>query len=251
MSALSTNPGFRDIGHTQRGVALVMAVLIVAIIVTATTFLAFEQQLWIRQSENIADHALTESVRRGALEGALIILSEDAKDNITDDLEESWHSAPLGGEVGSGMFIGQIDDAQGRFNLNSLVKKDGQPDPKYLAVFRRLLSLNDIDPNLADAVVDWIDADGQQRPYGAEDISYLGQQIPYRAANQSFSSVEELVLVQGFDAEMLNKLRDYLTALPEPTPININTAPAEVLKSLDIKITDQITENIITKRNER
>ncbi|GMR18040.1 MAG: GspK family T2SS minor pseudopilin variant XcpX [Gammaproteobacteria bacterium] len=236
----------------QRGVALISTILIVAIVVTATAFLSFEQQLWIRQAENISDRARAESVRRGAMQGALILLEEDAKDSTTDDLTEEWYTALLGGQVGDGGFVGTIQDAQSLFNLNSLINSDGKThNPRNTAMFRRLLSAQSIDPNLVDAVLDWLDKDSQQRAYGAEDIAYLDQKIPYRIANQKFSSVEELRLVQGFDMKSVNKLRNYLTALPDnTTPININTAPPEILKAMfTIPPTDAVIQgSIINKR---
>ena len=236
--------------NNQQGVALISAILIVAIVVTAAAFLSFEQQLWIRQAENISDRALAESVRRGAMQGALIILEEDAKDSTTDHLDEDWYKASLGGPIGDGGFVGLIRDAQALFNLNSLVKKDGTPNKKNIDMFKRLLSAQNIDPNLAEAVVDWLDEGSRTRPYGAEDIDYLDVKIPYRTANQKFSSIEELRLVKGFDTKSVNKLRDYLTALPENnTSININTAPIEVLKAMFTNPpTDTVIQDLIVDK---
>jgi general secretion pathway protein K len=81
-------------------------------------------------------------------------------------------------------------------------------------------------------VIDWIDADSNASAAGAEDIDYLQMKTPYRAANQPFQSVEELRLVRGFTRDMVDKLRDFVTALPQPTAINVNTADKKVLESL-------------------
>jgi general secretion pathway protein K len=81
-------------------------------------------------------------------------------------------------------------------------------------------------------VIDWIDADSNASPAGAEDIDYLQMKTPYRAANQRMQSVEELRLVRGFTREMVDKLRPLVTALPQDTAINVNTASEEVLAAL-------------------
>jgi general secretion pathway protein K len=47
-----------------------------------------------------------------------------------------------------------------------------------------------------------------------------------------FLEVEDLLAVRGLTPEMLEKLRPYVIVLPEPTPVNVNTASAEVLAAV-------------------
>jgi len=47
-----------------------------------------------------------------------------------------------------------------------------------------------------------------------------------------FLEVEDLLAVKGFTPEMVEKLRPFVTVLPEPTPVNVNTAPPEVLAAV-------------------
>jgi len=78
-------------------------------------------------------------------------------------------------------------------------------------------------------------------PAGAEDDYYTWLDPAYRAANQAFSSVSELLLVKGFSANVEEEKADFdllvphLSALPHeagPTPVNVNTATPEVIASL-------------------
>jgi general secretion pathway protein K len=127
-----------------------------------------------------------------------------------------------------------IEDAQGRFNLNDLLRNNAASAPD-IEIFRRLLVVLSLQPALADALVDWIDADGEARPAGAEDIEYLNGKPSYRTGNQRLASVEELRLVRGFDAKTLQTLLPFVTALPPAagrTPINVNTAKPEVLAAV-------------------
>jgi general secretion pathway protein K len=112
--------------------------------------------------------------------------------------------------------------------------------------FRLLLASQGLAPELADAVVDWIDGDSDlSGPGGAEDAYYLSLPKPYRAANAPMMQVEELYQVRGFDAAAVRKLRPFVTALPVKaglTTVNVNTAPAEVLLALMPDRSEQVKQ---------
>ena len=214
----------------QQGLALITAMLVVAIAATVAVYVSLDQQVWLRQAQNLSDREQAEVVRAAAEEWAIIILDKDAKDSTNDNLDENWHKPLPVIPVEGGQITGRIDDAQGRFNINNLVLRNNAAD---IRVFRNLLTSQSINPDLINAVMDWMDSDSDTRsPDGAEDIDYLQLPTPYRAANQKMASVDELRLVRGFTPEMVEKLRPFLTALPKPTDINVNTAPREVLSAL-------------------
>jgi general secretion pathway protein K len=213
----------------QRGMAVITAILVVALVASAASFMAWQQQLWVRQVSNLNEQAQSRVVMLAALQWARAILAQDARDNNVDHLGEGWASslAPL--PVEGGELAGGVTDQQGLFNLNSLVR-EGKASASDLAVFRKLLELLQLSPALADAVVDWIDPDAEVTyPGGAEDMDYLVLDPPYRAGNQPLTTVDGLARVKGFDAATLERLRPFVTALPKPTPVNVNTAPPEVL----------------------
>jgi general secretion pathway protein K len=232
----------------QKGLALITAMLVVAIAATTAAYLSLDQQIWLRQAQNLSDRAQAEVVRAGALEWAITILAKDAKDNKSDDLTENWAKPLPALAVEGGQVTGQITDAQGLFNINNLVR-NGNPSAPDIGTFQHLLLSLSIDPNLTDAVVDWIDADSDKLPYGAEDLDYLQMKTPYRAANQPLQSVDELRLVRGFTPEIVEKLRPWITALPQPTEINVNTAPKEVLSALFYTL-PTAAEQIISTREQ-
>lgn len=228
--------------------AVVTALLIVAIIATVASYMALGQQVWLRQAQNIADRTQAEAVINGAFEWAAIILTLDAQDNQTDDLTQAWAQVlpPLPAE--GGVVTGRITDAQGRFNLNNLVRQ-GTVNGEDVLVFQRLLQTQELPVELVGALVDWLDADNVTQPNGAEDVDYLSAENPYRAANQPMQSVEELRLVKGFSSEIINKLRPFVTALPQPTAININTASPELLSALFAISTTQ-AQQLVDQRND-
>jgi general secretion pathway protein K len=226
------------IARAQRGIALVTALMIVAIAAAIAVKIAFAHQIWFRQMENVSDRGATDWLRRGALHWASVALLEDSAQNSIDHLGEPWAmSLPTLPVEGGGINV-RIEDAQGRFNLNNLFQNTtlgSVPSKTDVAIFERLLQNLGLDPNLANAVVDWIDPDGNvSSPGGAEDIDYLNLKPPYRAANQGLASAEELRLVRGFDAKTYATLLPYVTVLPPGThyAINVNTASPQVLAAL-------------------
>lgn len=237
----------------ENGVALITAIFIVAVVVTITSILSLNQQVWIRQVQNMMDKSQATSVLNGAYLSATALLAEDAKLNDSDHLKELWATLPLGGEAEGGIYIGTASDGQALFNLNNLVVGD-KPSTPDIAVFRKLLAHVKLDENLVEPVVDWIDKDTKPRPNGgAEDANYLGKQpVAYRTPNKLIESVHELRLIEGFSApenkEALNQLLELVTALPERTAINVNTAPTVIINAILPNATDTLGENIVKYR---
>jgi len=216
--------------HHQQGLALITAVLVVAIVATVATTLALGEQVWFRQAQNMTNRAQAESLRKGALNYAAILLARD--DAKIDHLGEPWAKPLPPLPVEDGMIAFTVSDAQGRFNLNNLVR-NGQPSTPDIAMFQRLLISQKFDPGLSATLLDWLDTGSDVTlPGGAEDIEYLSLPQPYRSANQLLTSVDELRLVKGFTAKVVKELRPYVTALPYSTPVNVNTAPEQVLAAL-------------------
>jgi general secretion pathway protein K len=217
----------------QRGVALLTAVLIVAIVAALSIYLAWDRTLAFRRTQDLVDQDRARQLCLGAEAWAAHTLA-DTVHRPDIDLGQSWaHPMPVtrigGGEVG-----GRIEDLQGRFNLNNLLAQ-GQVVGTSRQRFRRLLSRYRIDPARVDAVLDWIDRNDVPRGTdGAEDGTYMGAQPPYRAANRAFLSASSLRLVHGFDTKALAELSPSLAALPAGTAINVNTAPAPVLRALGL-----------------
>lgn len=221
----------------QRGMALITAILIVALAASAAAFMAWQQQLWVRQVQNLNESAQARAVALAALQWARSILAADARKGAVDHEGEAWAQALAPLPVEGGEMSGRIRDQQGLFNLNSVVRA-GRASAADLATYQRLLAQLDLPVELASALVDWIDGDAEPTlPGGAEDFDYLALDPPYRAANRVLTTVDGLARVKGYDAAALARLRPFVTALPKPTPINVNTAPPEILAALIPELT--------------
>jgi general secretion pathway protein K len=159
-------------------------------------------------------------------------LSDDRRSNSVDHLGEPWALRLPPMPVENGELSGYIEDQQGKFNLNNLVKS-GKVNLAQLAHFQRLLSVLGLPTALAGALTDWIDADSEPQPQdGAEDAYYLSLQPPYLAANRPLIDAAELALVRGFDDNVRARLRPFVSALPVFTPVNMNTASPEVIAAV-------------------
>jgi general secretion pathway protein K len=227
----------------QHGMALITVILIVAVISSIAVFINLNQQIWLRQTGNILDRAQGEDSYRSVIAVAKILLERDAAKTNRDDRQEIWASNIPVLPIESGQFAAVIHDAQGRFNLNNVIK-NGQPSAEDIGLLRRLFAFHGIGSNLVDSLVDWMDADTNTRPGGAEDIEYLAGKNPYRSANQPLSDVDELRLIKGFTPEIIATLKPSVTALPTYTPINVNTAPPAVLAALFINMSASEAESL-------
>jgi len=234
----------------QQGVALITAILVVALATTAAAAMMSRQQLDIRRSANLMEADQIRLYERGMVGWAGQILRRDREQGVVDHLKEEWATLLPPMPVENGQLAGYLEDMQGRFNLNSLLK-DGVKDELAVARFRRLLALLGLDQDLATAVVDWLDKDIDMGfPGGAEDYVYLGRQPAYRAANRLMVSPSELLLIDGVGQEQYHKLAPFVAVLPAATGININTASAQVLMSLADGIDEKAAEQLQQGRGE-
>jgi len=213
-------------------VAIVLAMGVVALAALAATGMMVSQSTWSRQAELRAGHAQSQLVLRAGLDWARALLGDDSRAGNVDHLGEPWALRLPPIPVENGSLAGRIEDEQGKFNLNNIVK-DGKVDAARLGDFGRLLWILELPPELADALADWVDADGEPlSAMGADDAYYLSLRPPYLAANRPLVDLAELALVRGFDARVRARLRPFVTALPRLTALNVNTASPEVIAAI-------------------
>jgi general secretion pathway protein K len=227
----------------QRGVALIIALILVALATILATKLSFDG--WLERRRTLSTLAAEQALHFSM--GAEALAADGLLQGVGTDvtLAQPWaqqmppqpltpQDDPEGEPIGT--LQGSLEDLQGLFNLNNLgrVTANGQQDPQPLAQFQRLLVSVGLEPKWAGIARDWIDADDLPgSPDGAEDSIYTSQQPPYRTGNWPMTSPTELMNLPGFGADRYRKIAPFVTALPSATTkINICTAPAQVLESL-------------------
>ncbi len=238
----------------QRGVALITALLIMALLASLGLSLSWDNAMDVRRTMTMLYHDEGTQAALGAEVWVMSLLRDDAQDSQTDHLGEIWAAEmpvlPIESDTVQGALHGDVQDLQGRFNVNNLVSRNGKIDTVSLDQFRRLLAALDIDPRFADLAADWIDVDQRAELAGAEDAIYSGMVPPYRSANQHLTSVTELAALEGMDKATFDTLLPHITALPGRTAINVNTATAVVLQSLSDNISADIAESLLGEREE-
>ncbi len=239
------------VSRRQSGIAALTAMLVVALATVLAVELLWNTSLDLRRTQNLLerDQAIQIGVGLELLAGELLRVDFEDDPNI-DSLSERW-AEEYGFPFEGGNVVGRLEDMQGRFNLNSLVNERGQRVPDAAAQFRRLVEVvvagdSDltVDPeSVVDAVVDWLDPNTLPDGIGgAEDGVYTNLTPPYRAANFWFTTTSELLAVDNVTPDLYTRLTGLVAALPPriATPVNVNTALPEVLRTLaqDISASD-------------
>ncbi|HEY6096239.1 MAG TPA: type II secretion system minor pseudopilin GspK [Gallionellaceae bacterium] len=233
----------------QRGVAIIIVILIVALATSLSVYVLNQQTLWQRQVEASFDRGQAKRLSLAGLDWARAILADDGRNNNVDHEGELWAKRLPAMPVEGGEILGFIEDRQGLFNLNNLVL-NGSSVPAYVAQFQRLLNMLGLPGELALNLADWLDSDNTpQLAGGAEDSYYLSLPRPYRCANRPLTEIGELSLVKGFDASIIKQLRPYVSVLPSPTTINVNFSPAEVLAAVIEKLPLSDARAIVLQRH--
>ncbi len=251
----------------QGGLAALLVIFVVALVSLLVTGLFTLHNTDIRRTGNILGQDQASMYSLAAETFAMVILKDDwikdkeegaFVDHELDLADEAWGQYAIQVPIDTNVGIqGQIDDMSAKFNINSIVKNNGDsstPDKAAIARLKRLLSnLAEVNPDLsAEKFVDWIDRDDQVYEIkGAEDETYQLYDPPYRAANDYFNDISELWLIDGMTAASFNELRELLTVLPNSDArININTAKPEVFRAYILDLSAEEANAIVQAREE-
>lgn len=249
----------------QRGVALIVVMLIVAMVAIIATNINSRNQLSVRRTLNLAQYDQAFWYAISAEELAKKVLKQDLDDSDnTVHLQQYWAQADVVFPADHGEIGGTISDLQSCFNLNSLSVstgevENGQPKPSTAAVqYKGLLVALGMDDfgaeRLTHTLKDYIDDDALASPFGAEDADYESRAVPYRAANTLMSHRSELRAVLGYSQDIYLRLQPYICVIPgnDKQVLNVNTLKVEQAALLagmfDNKISVGEAESIINQR---
>jgi general secretion pathway protein K len=247
------NPGaFRAAAFTgrtgSRGVVLVVLLWVLAIVSLMTLSFTKSIRIEFNAARNNRDKVTAHYLARtGMAESIFRLLRRTAMPPLPQTVDMALlppDDLDLGlvvSEYPQGKVTTRILDENGKINLNFTTEE----------VYRRLLAAIGVEKQRADVIIDsildWVDADKNNRLNGAEDDYYLSLNPPYRAKNGPFDTVEELLLVQGVTPEIFYgvKVKDeqgrileryglvnYVTVYTFSIQINLNSAPLPVLMAI-------------------
>jgi len=223
--------------------------LIVVLVTTLASAMVWQQ--WRAVQVEAAERARTQAawILAGALDWARLILREDARSGSATTLNDPW-ATPLAEarlssflaadkahtDDGPEAFLsGAIADAQSRYNLRNLVDDTGKVIPAEAAGLQRLFESVGVSPDLATRITSGLR--GALSPAGSEDRPASPPLMP--------RTVSQLTWL-GVDAASLRRLAPYVVILPVRTPVNLNTAPREVIaasvEGLDVGVAERLVQ---------
>lgn len=194
--------------RSHRGAILIVAMIIVFALTAMLLALGRTVRVEGTASANQAAMREAAAIARGAEQYAMALLLDtlDARRSVLDLDPALFQAIPVGG---GRFWIVRPDYGDSGLPTFGLVDESSKLDINFVGQTRlsRLAGLNE---DLAAAIVDWRDEDDETTPGGAESPVYLTKPEPYRAKNDRFESVEELLMVHGFSRSLLYG--------PEPQP---------------------------------
>jgi general secretion pathway protein K len=224
------NRPLRSTSTRSRGAAVLMALFVATLATLIVSGLFWTQFVLLRTIENQQLVSQSRLLLRGALDWARAILREDARTSNFDAISEPWGQrleetrldqlGETSALAAQATMSGDIEDAQSRFNLRGLVQ-DGQVSEAEVAALARLTKVLNLPEQTANLIA-----------------NHMAQALAVSDINATTPKPKPIPLVfpqdiggiSGISAEAAAKLAAYVVVLDEArTPINVNTAPAEVL----------------------
>lgn len=231
---------------SERGVALLMALFVMALIVGFSTALFVQMNrdvartdLWLRSSE-------AQLLAQGSVAWAQEQLRNNFEKQVAGRAVDSIPiRAPVANEQGF-KIESAIYDLQAGFNLNELADMNRQ------AAFFRLLKarapkqsqLNF--PLIIKDTAYWINPSDISD--SETELFYQKKANPYRVAHTPFLHYSEWRLVRGVTPELMRNLKMDLTVLPQDVPMNVQTASAGALMTLNSDLTLAQAQQLISIR---
>ncbi len=215
----------------EKGMVLLLVLVVVALLSSLLVEFAFTTQVDLRLTETFRDSTRAYYLAKGGIEAGKVILTNPmVKNSAWDHPSELWGQVPPF-PVKDGEFVSlEIEDESGKINLNMLVDQVNNPHVTFKDRLKRLFddALNITNANtLVDDLADWIVA---QRP------PTLGK--------YTLSSIDELLMVDGFTPEIVAMLKPHVTVFGDYR-LNVNTASIEVIYAWgNQNMTQSIAETI-------
>lgn len=238
--------------RSQTGAAILVAMLVLTLASVVVSGLYWREQVAVRSVQNRLALAQARWIERAALDWAKVVLRSDLRLGAVDHPGEAWAlpvletrldetvtgGARLDDSSRDAVLAGQVSDAQARFNLSSLSAGPGQVSPTHREALRKLLALLGRSEGAADRIVERV---MQSQPRAVEGVT-----VP--ASRGPLLRVSDLLDVPGIDAATVRALEPFCVVLPRATPVNINTASAEVIAALAPSISLPAAQRFLTRR---
>ncbi len=235
---------------SQRGVALILTLLITAILVTLIVEFNYSTQVGLRIAGNFRNDLQAYYLAKSGINIAISYLKYDLENTDTDSLDEDWAKPYPPIPVGEGFVKVITADENAKININKVVTDGGKLNEQIRDILHRLFEIAEADVAILDAIIDWIDPDDEPLPEGAESFYYGSLDPPYVCKNGPLDTLSELLMIKGVTDEVYGKISKYLTVYSNGF-VNINTAGKDVLMCLDEGMNEAMAQGIINYRTDK
>ncbi|WEX13452.1 type II secretion system minor pseudopilin GspK [Pseudomonas sp. G11] len=212
----------------QRGMAIISALLIAAVVAVIAGGMLTRQTVFTRSLEAEQLRVQGQWLLQGGLERSRQLLWAARQKDVLTRLDQPWV------RIQAGVFEGRIDDEQGKFNLRNLVNRE-QLDAEQLHSFERLCRTLGVDPAVSRRISQRVIA------------SYAQKGLP--AKYPMLRSLDDLRGLEGLTPEVLQRLQAYISVLPGNTWVNGNTASAEVLSAVVPQLSLSQAHGLVAERD--
>ena len=225
----------RTVPGKERGIALVSAILIAALVASLAFALSARERLWLHQVENRRDLFAAQAVAFASIDLARFALRDDMRNNQLDHLLETWTVPIPPIAVEEGKASGRLIEMQGRFNLFAL-QRAGKPDLDGVDMLQSLLAARNLPSDWALKMARAM----------ATQVSLVT--APSERKLMPVANLSELAQLSGIDPAKLATLDSLLTILPENTATNVNFAVPEFLVAMSPGLTISEAEQVVSRR---
>ncbi|WP_427453017.1 type II secretion system minor pseudopilin GspK [Litorimonas sp. WD9-15] len=218
---------------TERGTVLLTTLLIMSVMAAITVALMDDIRIAVKRTINVNAYAQADWQGRGAEDFIRAWLTNDFA--ALDDRAKSLlirQDEPIILPTEDGVITVHLKDASHCFNLNAVLDFEGKVT-EHPAEFKTLSENIGIPQNQAEvissALMDWIDADQNQRAGGAEDGTYLRANPPYRTSDTKLTAPEEMRALNGMDEDLWDIYQPFVCTgrMGEMPAVNLNTLELE------------------------
>jgi general secretion pathway protein K len=238
---------------SQRGVALILVLLLLAIMVSIAATMSERLFTQFSRATNRLNYQQAYWYSIGVEALAKVAIEQSYKDSDTVNLSQPWAQAEQTYPLDYGTVVGHIIDKQACFNLNVLAGITQTPGstekPFPVKVLMQLLESLEVDSYQAEVIADsaweFIDSDnGVDSSYGVEDNYYESLTPAYLAPNGVVADSSELRAVQQVSRDIMLRLAPFVCAVPsDDWRLNINTISVEQAKLLVAMFSPYLSES--------
>ncbi|MBN1384582.1 MAG: general secretion pathway protein GspK [Elusimicrobia bacterium] len=226
----------------NRGVSLIIVLWVLVILAGICSSGIYISRLEIKKAKYQIDELKAFGFAKAGIESAIVCLYNDK--NTYDAVNERWKEKPdmyTDFKLGGVMYSVVVEDEESKLNINTASKG-------MIEILLNAVGVNN-KHEIVDSILDWKDSDSNPNPYGKENDYYQSLIPPRSCKNKPFDTIEELLLVKGFeDKNVLKEIENFITTYSIGR-ININTAQYEVLKTIP-GIEESVVQKIIQYRRD-